>query len=44
MFSIYFSWNSKIDIFVGYYVKKEERRKRKKRERKKRKKGLKGFI
>ena len=29
--------NSKIDIFVGYYVKKKKREKKRERERKKRK-------
>ena len=39
--------NSKIDIFVGYYLKKkkrEEREKKRQRERKTRKKESKGFI
>ena len=39
-----FSWNSKIDIFVGYYVKKRRKKKEKKEREEKEKKGLKGFI
>ena len=36
-FRIYFLSNSKIDIFVGYYVKKEEKKEKKEREEKEKK-------